>query len=609
MRQIQELVYIILYLQFFIHNVSTFNIDILSKKNISNTNNIMRISEWECRSNNDCTAKNSMCNNNNLCQCASGYIFNADMTACIKVATRLYDSCEETVQCSAYLLSGAKCVENVCVCGPGFYYLHGRCNRYVGKRLFSILFIMFFLYIVNDKRYVILLIYIGLFGKCEQNIDCYVNADFEASTCDAEEKICKCSLGFYLREYRTCRREGKDIRVGSNCMTDEDCRVVGNAICGPTGTCTCYRAHFESSTGIACIPELGEPCQNNDVSYIQKSICRGGRWSCTNGTVASKDNRQCLTATREYKGSCHQDEQCYIFGPDAVCSNNKCVCNENISHYVENELFCWGNTGVGKTCIRDQDCFVKDFKGNLICNGTCNCPHNTRLSKDNMACIGPTELGGFCEINEDCVIPYSVCNEKVCSCDENYYEANKLCLPGINSTCNNNEDCTPEHSICNSNNCSCEANYVAVAIDLCVPVSLYGEPCSIDVQCSAITPGAICAIKNESNVMESSKEEDKICTCNKEDYYTLGKCFKKKFLGEICRSIGECYGSSTWKEIVCRNEKCTCDWGYKISNNRTCIRHPQAAKFFLKGGASNMVSTELFLIISLYFLVNYFRFV
>lgn len=67
------------------------------------------------------------------------------------VATRLYDSCKETIQCSAYLLTGAKCVENVCVCGPGYYYIHGRCNRYVGKRFFYNLFAMFF-HIVNDRK-------------------------------------------------------------------------------------------------------------------------------------------------------------------------------------------------------------------------------------------------------------------------------------------------------------------------------------------------------------------------------------------------------------------------------------------------------------------------
>lgn len=58
----------------------TFNIDILWKENAIDT---MWINEWECSSNDNCTAKSSVCSDG-LCQCAPGYIFNADMTACIK---------------------------------------------------------------------------------------------------------------------------------------------------------------------------------------------------------------------------------------------------------------------------------------------------------------------------------------------------------------------------------------------------------------------------------------------------------------------------------------------------------------------------------------------
>lgn len=48
---------------------------------------------------------------------------------------------------------------------------------------------------------------------------------------------------------------------------------------------------------IHILAELGESCREDDVNqtaYIEKSICREGRWSCTNGTVATKDNRECL---------------------------------------------------------------------------------------------------------------------------------------------------------------------------------------------------------------------------------------------------------------------------------------------------------------------------
>ncbi|XP_011878764.1 PREDICTED: prion-like-(Q/N-rich) domain-bearing protein 25 [Vollenhovia emeryi] len=608
MRQIQQIVYILLYLQFFVHNVFTFNtFDISSKENTGDTSDIVLINEWECTSDDDCTAKSSVCSDH-LCQCEPGFIFNADMTACVRIATGLYDSCEDTVQCSAYLLSGAKCVENVCICGPGYYYLHGRCNQYV-----------------------------GLFEKCKQNIDCYVNAEFEASTCDTVEEICKCSPGFYQREYRTCRREGKAVGdectvdidctfgnatcsefvcaekskdnktvelssdvilteiildegtwVDSTCTTDEDCREMRNAICGPTGTCRCDRAYFASSTNTECIPELGEPCQNDDVSYIEKSICREGRWSCMTGTVASKDNRECLNVTREYMGNCHLDEQCYIFGPDAMCNNNTCVCNANVSHYVESELFCWGNTGPGETCKQDRDCYVKDFKGNLICNDTlqCSCPDDTRLSRDEMACIGRTGLKGFCEINSDCAIPHSVCNNQVCTCAKNYYESHKMCLAGINADCTSNMACAPDNAICISKKCSCKPNYVSVFIDLCMPVLSFGEPCSFDAQCSAVTKDAICSTlkKNETDTESTTVAESRMCICSTEDHYRFGRCFKKRFLGEKCVNLGECYGNYyTQDKIVCRNGICACIWGYIQSDDAVCTKHPQSSKFFLPG--------------------------
>lgn len=129
----------------------------------------------------------------------------------LTVADGLHDSCEDSLQCSAYLLSGGVCLDNICVCSPGYYYLHGRCNRYVGA--------WYFWYSVSDSILLIIirirhfvLQHAGLSEKCERNVDCHVNADFEASTCNTSKKICECSPGFYQREYRTCRREGKGAR-------------------------------------------------------------------------------------------------------------------------------------------------------------------------------------------------------------------------------------------------------------------------------------------------------------------------------------------------------------------------------------------------------------
>nr|XP_012226170.1 PREDICTED: prion-like-(Q/N-rich) domain-bearing protein 25 [Linepithema humile] len=193
-----------------------------------------------------------------------------------------------------------------------------------------------------------------------------------------------------------------------------------------------------------------------------------------------------VSVTRKYKGNCELDEQCYIFGPDAICSNKECICDENVSHYVESELFCWISKKAGEDCKKNQDCYVKDFKGELICNGTCDCPNGKHLNENKTACIdnNSTGLGGICEVCSNCATPHSVCKKEVCSCRDFYYPSNDQCLAGINSTCVNNEDCTPENSECKSAICSCQPNYIAVDTDSCVPILSFGESCSLDIQCS-----------------------------------------------------------------------------------------------------------------------------
>ncbi|XP_025159441.1 prion-like-(Q/N-rich) domain-bearing protein 25 isoform X2 [Harpegnathos saltator] len=610
MRQTRQVVYVLLYLQFFIRDVFTLDVDVLSKEYGSVIDDIAQISKWECESDNECTATGSTCNNRE-CQCALGNIYNSNMTACVKVATRLHDQCEDTVQCSAYLLGGAECVDNICVCGPGYYYLHGRCNRYV-----------------------------GLSERCERSVDCYVNADFEASTCN--ENTCECSPGFYRREYRTCRRAGKavgdectididctfenaackdfvcvkkfeskeaigpsadvvstttaadkstEIRLGSNCTGDEDCSGLGNAMCDDTGKCRCDRAHFAPHE--QCIPELGESCRSDDAAVIERSACRAGVWSCANGTVASEDNRECRKATTEYGGECSRKEDCYILGPDAECADEKCVCNA-ASHYVRSELFCWGNKGIGEACVQKRDCYVDGFKNRLVCkDGSCGCPDNTHLNKDKTACVGRAAgVGEICEVNEDCAAKNAICNEELCECRENYYLSKDRCLAGLNATCRVDKQCALANSACISEVCSCKSDYVPVATNSCLPVSSYGESCSEDIQCSAKVPGATCATINQgkekriADLTDTSDEEEagnKVCACDKEDHHRYGRCFKKKLLSESCTNIGECYVSFNQQTVMCMNGECTCNWGYVKMNSSVCLKDTRRANFLNAG--------------------------
>lgn len=68
-------------------------------------------------------------------------------------------------------------------------------------------------------------------------------------------------------------------------------------------------------------------------------------------------------------------------------------------------------------------------------------------------------------------------------------------------------------------------------------VSLFGEPCLLDIQCSAVTMGAICSTteKNDNDtagVTESTyvsvTTSSNVCICNKKDHYRFGRCFKKR---------------------------------------------------------------------------------
>ncbi|XP_076633930.1 uncharacterized protein LOC143348041 [Colletes latitarsis] len=468
------------------------------------------IDDWKCNSNLDCTVINSNCVNS-TCQCSPGYVYNGEMTSCVKIADAYGDKCNESIQCSRYLLSGGTCINNKCICSEGYYYAHGRCIAYT-----------------------------GLYQKCHHDYDCYVFANYGSTFCD--NGICKCSPGFYQREYRTCRPEAKDfnddclinndcafnntaycnddykcaklpnaiseslddndvsqrsyankieiirydfsieLSIDKECTTNENCKEFDNAVCGPLGKCICKRAYFFHKKG-KCVPELGEPCLANDIAHIKRSECKYGKWNCILNQVASVDNRSCRKANRKYNFSCMVDEQCYTFGPDAVCNNARCLCNEN-SQFIESELFCWVKRKIGDKCQQSKDCYVNDKSAKPSCeNNVCSCPNGTQANPELTAC-------------EKRVI-------------------------GINSTCTENNDCPTKNSECKSNRCTCKENYVAVSVDSCLPVVEYGKPCENDLQCSATMSNTVCIGDDSSNL-------NKTCNCAANCHYKFRKCYKTK---------------------------------------------------------------------------------
>ncbi|XP_066598537.1 protein draper-like [Prorops nasuta] len=461
------------------------------------------------------------------------------------------EECEETIQCSSYLGSGGICKDNNCACAPGYHYLHGRCNLSA-----------------------------GLFQTCRTNDECYVNTNLEAMVCN--QQTCSCSKGFYQREYRMCRREGK--KIGDECEINNDCRFPNascnsglcaiksekyladlkinsfiinekefniplenacstnkdcearNAICGLFGKCICQRAHFFLTEGGKCIPELGEQCKKDDEALIEKSECRNDVWRCKKNTVALKNNRVCRKIITNINYNCQFDEQCYIFGPDAVC-NKKCVCNEN-SHFVQNELFCWRNRDFGDKCDDDNDCYLKGYEGPLACRDKkCSCPKGFFLNVKGTACVNIKELGMDCAADSECA--------------------------PINATCTNGK-------------CSCKENFVSVSSQSCLPISAYGKQCNYDVQCSTAVPNAIClsSKKSETKIANNvAMIDSKLCSCAENHHYRFQACHEKKVIGEACTRLGDCYVQFDIEDAVrCKNEICTCTWGYKKINSTACAK-------------------------------------
>ncbi|XP_076751954.1 uncharacterized protein LOC143424032 [Xylocopa sonorina] len=591
---------------------------------------------WNCTFSSDCSVPSSSCING-ICQCPVGHIYSSNMTVCLKVATTYGEKCEESIQCSRYLFSGGICMNTICVCSPGYYYMHGRCNAYA-----------------------------GLLEKCRNDDDCYVIGDFSAASC--VKGTCKCTSGYYQREYRSCRPEAKKIgdkctidydckrfntsaicinnntcqedtsillysndisekikpvpfSMDTDCTKNADCKDLENAFCGVEGKCICNRAHFFNQDTGKCAPELGEPCREGDTSVIDNSECRNGVWSCGLDKVVSADNRRCEKVTKRYNDTCLNDLRCFAFGPDAVCRNGGCICNEN-SRYIESEQFCWMKKGIGESCQRDRDCFVDGLNANLSCTqNLCSCPNGTHPNSLQTACVADIgEIGSKCEVDGDCTtVNNTICRNGVCACEDNYYESKKKCLPGIKSNCTKNSDCILKHSICSSNTCVCDVGYVAASVNACMSerennmqqsvgktfirenylyfVS-FGEHCEKDIQCYSLVPNSICLTALNSTTNTTIKST---CSCDKDHHYNFGKCFKRKVLGMDCKNLGECYLDSS-DGAVCKNGVCACDWDYFRVNNTVCKKTRKLYDF----NGSNIRSTARGLLPVLLLLISFY---
>ncbi|XP_058800979.1 cell death abnormality protein 1-like isoform X2 [Phymastichus coffea] len=566
-----------------------------------------------CKSAADCHVENSNCSKQGLCECRSGYIRDGSLTRCLKVANGYYDTCEESVQCSAFLDAGGTCdrPNEQCVCTENYHYLHGRC--------------------FETK---------GLDEPCDRDEECFVNADYQAASC--RDGKCKCSEGFYQREYTTCRPAAKNIgdecaldsdcafienaictsnvctldngspRVDSQdgggeamvathrtreddaelpfvarvrlsggivvgesqCKADLDCKLLDHSVCAANNTCVCDRGYFAIRDQTArggpvdgCVPEIGTSCSAEQAKSnfsVGFSTCKNGAWTCDIDRAALKDNRLCRKFAKTIGAKCIHPEVCYLFGPRAKCADGKCTCDE-ASHWVAKEKFCWKYSKIKQGCKNDYECYSRGDDYIPKCtSGICTCPKGSVASDDGGYCYSSKPVfGSYCEKTEECkAIPNASCENNKCACSKTFFQREQQCVKGLNAACENDDECKLENTACltvdNAKTCRCTSDFTVGSGNECIKKSHYKEACTEDVQCSAAVENTFCNA-TASRDYDGNNDEDASgrCDCIGDHYFNTEACYRKRKLGQDCKSERECFTTSSTG--VCKNSVCSCD--------------------------------------------------
>ncbi|XP_059471109.1 protein draper-like [Neocloeon triangulifer] len=572
------------------------------------------LSGVRCERNEDCTLiTDATCNLNlKLCECAGYQVLNSTMQSCLPVPSGAGGTCKEDVQCSAVLLNGGTCTSGKCGCVDGMHYLKGRC--WPSKMLGS---------------------------TCDFDEECV--SVLEANAVQCIENKCQCSPGFYQREYSDCRKKAEN--VGEPCALNSDCVFEGsfcntktkvcecisgagqeicnlknkvtkdflpanytrplttsdmgkelgspctpsgaecgiaNSECSALGYCVCKNGFFKPAGEEKCVPEIGGPCvQNADCAAINGSNCDGTMCVCGVGTAASVTKQECLTQITLINNKCNETSQCTLFGARAQCRLNgntkTCKCDD-FSRVFKEDSICWIAKWPGEQCADARDCSATSGDTYVSCvEGTCSCINGYHPSSDKKDCyLDVPNLGGVCKENGDCEVQFSVCDSKSkkCACQPGYYKVGNACRLGVGGPCSVQDDCaTAADAVCTANKCQCPSGWTAnLATSACLPIGGGLDAlCSENQQC---TPSL-------GEFGECSEEQ---CRCRKRHHLVDGTCTPSKGLGDDCTKGSECFLPVSSEGVICRNNKCSCDYGLvPAENNDYCSGSAalQTARFVL----------------------------
>ncbi|XP_044010517.1 prion-like-(Q/N-rich) domain-bearing protein 25 isoform X1 [Aphidius gifuensis] len=264
-----------------------------------------------CKYDTDCV-ENAYCWNRETCLCKDGFLVNKNRThlQCLKVASKMGDSCIEDVQCRVTFTTRAECRNNICACSEGSHY------EFEPKRCYES---------------------VGIGKMCTNSYNCQV----EGSPSFCVDGFCGCPFQHHPNEQGT--RCLKSSYLGDTCLIDEEC-IDMNSRC--FGTCGCKIDYVQSIDGKRCLKaaaSMGDPCIEDTqcTAFLKNSKC-GNENKCTclinlqpRGPLCLRKlnpemlGKKCYVKTQCVKPTSPEIELKDIEVANVDCLNGICSCSQD----------------------------------------------------------------------------------------------------------------------------------------------------------------------------------------------------------------------------------------------------------------------------------------
>lgn len=148
----------------------------------------------QCQTDDRCNKfiPNGVCKGSS-CACAKDYVPHpTNRSSCLRVATNLNETCEESIQCTVTFGDNATCSgEQTCICKPDNHFvIPHQC-------------------ILNR----------GLGDKCDESSQCYLQDDGSSQHTDCIEQQCQCRAGYERTpDNRNCKGSAATNIISITCL-------------------------------------------------------------------------------------------------------------------------------------------------------------------------------------------------------------------------------------------------------------------------------------------------------------------------------------------------------------------------------------------------------